>query len=50
MASDDAFETLEQLQDLLVEGLGFTDFLLGLTTVSASLLRGPEPMVWRHHR
>jgi len=30
--------TSEQLQDLLLESPGFTDFLLGLTTTSASLL------------
>jgi hypothetical protein len=49
MAGNDAFPTLEQLQDLLLESPGFTDFLLGLTTISASLLSGPEPML-RHHR
>ena len=45
MAGNDASPTLEQLQDLLLESPGFTDFLLGLTTISASLLGGPEPML-----
>lgn len=37
--------TVEQLQDLLLESPGFTEFLLGLTTISASRLGGPEPML-----
>ncbi|WP_307460755.1 GAF and ANTAR domain-containing protein [Pseudarthrobacter oxydans] len=40
-----ASPTPEQLQDLLLESPGFTEFLLGLTTVSATLLGGPEPML-----
>ena len=40
-----ASPTPEQLQDLLLESPGFTDFLLGLTTVSATRLGGPEPML-----
>ena len=35
----------EQLQDLLLESPGFTEFLLGLTTISATLLGGTEPML-----
>jgi GAF domain-containing protein len=46
MAGNDASPTLEQWQDLLLESPGFTDFLLGLTTISASLLGGPEPMLF----
>lgn len=38
MARDNAVATSEQLQDLLLESPGFTEFLLGLTTISASLL------------
>jgi GAF domain-containing protein len=45
MAANDAVPTAEQLQDLLLESPGFTDFLLGLTTVSASLLGRQEPML-----
>lgn len=37
--------TPEQLQDLLLESPGFTDFLLGLTTISASRLGGRTPML-----
>jgi len=40
-----ASPTPEQLQDLLLESPGFTEFLLGLTTMSATLLGGPEPML-----
>ena len=40
-----ASPTPEQLQDLLLESPGFTDFLLGLTTMSATRLGGPEPML-----
>ena len=40
-----ASPTPEQLQDLLLESPGFTEFLLGLTTVSATRLGGPEPML-----
>lgn len=36
--------TSEQLQDLLLESPGFTEFLLGLTTISASLLAGEQPI------
>lgn len=35
----------EQLQDLLLESPDFTEFLLGLTTISASRLGGQEPML-----
>lgn len=40
-----ASPTPEQLQDLLLESPGFTEFLLGLTTISATRLGGPEPML-----
>ncbi len=40
VAEDNTAPTLEQLQDLLLESPSFTDFLLGLTTISASLLGG----------
>ena len=45
MALNDAVPTAEQLQDLLLESPGFTEFLLGLTTISASLLGGEAPML-----
>lgn len=45
MAATDAVPTSEQLQDLLLESAGFTEFLLGLTTISASLLGSKEPML-----
>jgi GAF domain-containing protein len=45
MAQYDAVPTAEQLQDLLLESPGFTEFLLGLTTISASLLGGHTPML-----
>ena len=35
----------ERLQDLLLESPGFQDFLLGLSTISASLLGGDVPML-----
>lgn len=34
-----------QLQDLLLESPGFTEFLLGLATISATRLGGDEPML-----
>jgi GAF domain-containing protein len=37
--------TSEQLQDLLLESPGFTEFLLGLTTISATRLGGDQPML-----
>lgn len=37
--------TLEQLQDLLLETPGFAEFLLGLTTITATRLGGKEPML-----
>jgi GAF domain-containing protein len=37
--------TPEQLQDLLLESPGFTEFLLGLATLSATRLGGSEPML-----
>lgn len=40
-----ASPTPEQLQDLLLESPGFTEFLLSLTTISATRLGGPEPML-----
>lgn len=40
-----ASPTPEQLQDLLLESPGFTEFLLGLTTISATRLGGSEPML-----
>jgi GAF domain-containing protein len=45
MAQSDAVPTAEQLQDLLLESPGFTEFLLGLATISASLLGGDSPML-----
>ena len=36
---------LEQLQDLLLESGGFAEFLLGVATISASLLGGEEPLL-----
>lgn len=41
----DASPTSEQLQDLLLESPGFTEFLLGLTTISATRLGGAESML-----
>jgi hypothetical protein len=40
-----ASPTPEQLQDLLLESPGFTEFLLGLTTLSATFLGGSQPML-----
>jgi GAF domain-containing protein len=40
-----ASPTHEHLQDLLLESPGFTEFLLSLTTLSATRLGGPEPML-----
>jgi hypothetical protein len=37
--------TTEQLQDLLLESPGFTEFLLGLTTITASRLGRHDPML-----
>jgi hypothetical protein len=45
MASNDAVPTTEQLQDLLLESPGFTEFLLGVATISASLLDGRESLL-----
>ncbi|MFP3525422.1 hypothetical protein SB912_23325, partial [Pantoea sp. SIMBA_072] len=45
MARDDVVPTAEQLQDLLLESPGFTEFLLELTAVSASLLGGDTPLL-----
>jgi GAF domain-containing protein len=45
MAENDARPSAEQLQDLLLESPGFTEFLLGLTAISASLLGGNAPML-----
>ncbi|MFK4296140.1 AmiR/NasT family two-component response regulator [Arthrobacter sp. GAS37] len=45
MASNNAVPTTEQLQDLLLESPGFTEFLLGLASISASLLDGREPLL-----
>jgi GAF domain-containing protein len=45
MAENDALPTAEQLQDLLLESPGFTEFLLELTAISASLLGGDLPML-----
>lgn len=38
MAGTNELPTIEQLQDLLLDSPSFTEFLLGLTTISASLL------------
>lgn len=45
MVGNDAAPTLEQLQDLLLESPGFSDFLLGLTAISASMLGSRERML-----
>lgn len=45
MAHNDALPTAEQLQDLLLESPGFTEFLLELTAISASLLGGKTPLL-----
>jgi GAF domain-containing protein len=45
MAENNALPTAEQLQDLLLESPGFTEFLLELTAISASLLGGDAPML-----
>lgn len=45
MASNNAVPATEQLQDLLLESPGFSEFLLGLATISASLLDGREPLL-----
>ena len=45
MVQDEAVPTAEQLQDLLLESPGFTEFLLELTAISASLLGGDAPML-----
>ncbi|WP_131684277.1 ANTAR domain-containing protein [Pseudarthrobacter sp. YALA5] len=45
MAANDPLPTAEQLQDLLLESPGFTEFLLGLTAISASLLGGETPLL-----
>jgi GAF domain-containing protein len=45
MAENNALPTVEQLQDLLLESPGFTEFLLELTAISASLLGGRAPML-----
>lgn len=44
MADNDAVPTTEQLQDLLLESPGFSEFLLGLSTISASMLSTKEPL------
>lgn len=41
MAQDSRLTTLDRMQDLLLESPGFPEFLLGLATLSASLL-GPD--------
>lgn len=45
MAQNNEVPTAEELQDLLLQSPGFSDFLLGLTTISASLLGGHSPML-----
>lgn len=45
MTGTGASPTHEQLQDLLLESPGFTEFLLSLTTLSATRLGGPQPML-----
>lgn len=45
MAQYNALPTAEELQDLLLASPGFSEFLLGLTTISASLLGGETPML-----
>ncbi len=45
MVGNDAAPTLEQLQDLLLESPGFSEFLLGLTAISASMLGPRERML-----
>ncbi len=46
MANNGVEPTLEQLQDLLLDSPGFTEFLLGLATISASTLgAGTGPLM-----
>lgn len=45
MAEKDTLPTAEQLQDLLLESPGFTEFLLELAAISASWLGGDAPML-----
>lgn len=45
MAQNNALPTAEQLQDLLLESPGFSEFLLELAAISASLLGGDTPML-----
>jgi ANTAR domain/GAF domain len=45
MSGNEGELTAERLQDLLLESPGFQDFLLGLSTISASLLGGDVPML-----
>lgn len=45
VSGNGASPTPEQLQDLLLESPGFTEFLLGLTIISATRLGGSEPML-----
>ncbi|GAB3550353.1 hypothetical protein GCM10027404_17440 [Arthrobacter tumbae] len=44
MAPDDHIAGIEQLQQMLLESPGFTEFLLDLTTISASLFSTDSPM------
>ena len=45
MARESTVSTLDQMQDLLLESPGFPDFLLGLATISASLLTTDGPVI-----
>lgn len=45
MVGNDAAPTLEQLQDLILESPGFSEFLLGLTAISASMPGPKERML-----
>jgi GAF domain-containing protein len=44
MAQDSSLTTSDQMQDLLLESPGFPEFLLGLATISASLLGSDGPV------
>lgn len=45
VSGNGASPSSEHLQDLLLESPGFTEFLLSLTTLSATLLGGSQPML-----
>jgi hypothetical protein len=49
MVPREPLRTVEQLQDLLIESPDFTEFLLELTTTSASFLGGHTPLALCDH-